>query len=207
MTVVAFAARARPRRRARRRLRAKPHARAALFPYAVTLQVTPIVAIAPLILIWVGIDNAERAVLILATIVAFFPILANTTVGLRSADPPAARAFRSLPRLALAALVSPAIPGRAALPPRRHEDRGRPRAHRHGRRRVRRRLGQARPASPGCIIEAGYRLHIAKMFAALALLAPSASRSTRCSPLLEWRVLKAGTKACGPRNNWAPEPF
>lgn len=58
----------------------------ALFPYAVTLQVTPIVAIAPLILIWVGLDNAERAVLILATIVAFFPILANATLGLRSAD-------------------------------------------------------------------------------------------------------------------------
>ncbi len=58
----------------------------ALFPYAVTLQVTPVVAIAPLILIWVGLDNAERAVLILATIVAFFPILANTTLGLRSAD-------------------------------------------------------------------------------------------------------------------------
>ncbi len=58
----------------------------ALFPYAVTLQVTPVVAIAPLILIWVGLDNAERAVLILATIVAFFPILANATLGLRSAD-------------------------------------------------------------------------------------------------------------------------
>lgn len=58
----------------------------ALFPYAVTLQVTPVVAIAPLILIWVGLDNAERAVLILAIIVAFFPILANTTFGLRSAD-------------------------------------------------------------------------------------------------------------------------
>lgn len=58
----------------------------ALFPYAVTLQVTPVVAIAPLILIWVGLDNAERAVLILATIVAFFPILANTTLGLRSVD-------------------------------------------------------------------------------------------------------------------------
>jgi NitT/TauT family transport system permease protein len=58
----------------------------ALFPYAVTLQVTPVVAIAPLILIWVGLDNAERAVLILAMIVAFFPILANATLGLRSAD-------------------------------------------------------------------------------------------------------------------------
>lgn len=58
----------------------------ALFPYAITLQVTPIVAIAPLVLIWVGLDNAERGVLILAIIVAFFPILANTTFGLRSAD-------------------------------------------------------------------------------------------------------------------------
>jgi NitT/TauT family transport system permease protein len=58
----------------------------ALYPYAITLQVTPIVAIAPLILIWVGLDNAERAVLILAIIVAFFPILANTTLGLKSVD-------------------------------------------------------------------------------------------------------------------------
>jgi NitT/TauT family transport system permease protein len=58
----------------------------ALFPYAITLQVTPIVAIAPLVLVWVGLDNAERGVLILAIIVAFFPILANTTFGLRSAD-------------------------------------------------------------------------------------------------------------------------
>jgi NitT/TauT family transport system permease protein len=59
----------------------------ALYPYAVTLQVTPIVAIAPLVMIWVGLDNAERAVLVLATIVAFFPILANTTLGLKSVDP------------------------------------------------------------------------------------------------------------------------
>jgi NitT/TauT family transport system permease protein len=57
-----------------------------LFPYAVVLQVTPIVSIAPLILIWVGLDHVDRALLILATIVAFFPILANTTFGLKSAD-------------------------------------------------------------------------------------------------------------------------
>jgi NitT/TauT family transport system permease protein len=57
-----------------------------LFPYAVMLQVTPIVAIAPLVLIWVGLDHVERAVLILATIVAFFPILSNTTLGLKSVD-------------------------------------------------------------------------------------------------------------------------
>ncbi|MDO8289739.1 MAG: ABC transporter permease [Parvibaculum sp.] len=58
----------------------------ALFPYAVVLQVTPVVSIAPLILIWVGYDNVEIALLIIAWIVAFFPILSNTTLGLRSAD-------------------------------------------------------------------------------------------------------------------------
>ena len=54
------------------------------FPYAVILQVTPIIAIAPLILIYV--DNTHIALLICAWIVAFFPILSNTTLGLNSAD-------------------------------------------------------------------------------------------------------------------------
>lgn len=58
-----------------------------LLPYAVVLQVTPIVSIAPLIVIWVGVDNVERVVFVLATIVAFFPILSNATLGLRSVDP------------------------------------------------------------------------------------------------------------------------
>jgi len=58
----------------------------ALFPYAIVLQVTPVVAIAPLILIWVGFENVERALLILAWIVAFFPILSNTMLGLKSVD-------------------------------------------------------------------------------------------------------------------------
>jgi NitT/TauT family transport system permease protein len=56
----------------------------ALFPLAIVLQVTPIVAIAPLILIYV--ESTTAALLICAFIVAFFPILANTVVGLRSAD-------------------------------------------------------------------------------------------------------------------------
>ena len=55
-----------------------------LFPFAVILQVTPIVAIAPLILIYV--DNTYVALLLCAWIVAFFPILSNTTLGLNSAD-------------------------------------------------------------------------------------------------------------------------
>lgn len=57
-----------------------------LYPYAVILQVTPVVAIAPLILIWVGLDNVEIVLLILAWIVAFFPILSNMTFGLHSID-------------------------------------------------------------------------------------------------------------------------
>jgi NitT/TauT family transport system permease protein len=58
----------------------------ALYPYAVILQVTPVVAIAPLIIIWVGFERINLALLILAWIVAFFPILSSTTLGLRSAD-------------------------------------------------------------------------------------------------------------------------
>ena len=55
-----------------------------LFPFAVILQVTPVVAIAPLILIYV--DSTFAALLICAWIVAFFPILSGTVIGLRSAD-------------------------------------------------------------------------------------------------------------------------
>lgn len=54
------------------------------YPYAVILQVTPVVSIAPLIFIYV--DNRIAGLLICAWIVAFFPILANTTLGLKSAD-------------------------------------------------------------------------------------------------------------------------
>lgn len=54
------------------------------FPYAVILQVTPVVAIAPLLQIYM--DDAFSAALLCAWIVAFFPILSNTTIGLKSAD-------------------------------------------------------------------------------------------------------------------------
>lgn len=57
-----------------------------LYPFAVVLQVTPVIAIAPLVLIWVGIDNVERAQVIIAWLVAFFPILANMSAGLKSVD-------------------------------------------------------------------------------------------------------------------------
>ncbi|MEL6127809.1 MAG: ABC transporter permease [Pseudomonadota bacterium] len=54
------------------------------FPYAVILQVTPVVAVAPLIQIYV--ESAFAGALICAWIVAFFPILSSTTVGLKSTD-------------------------------------------------------------------------------------------------------------------------
>jgi NitT/TauT family transport system permease protein len=61
------------------------------FPYAVILQTTPVVAIAPLIIIWVrqvvpGDNSTFVALVICAWIVALFPIIANTTLGLNSAD-------------------------------------------------------------------------------------------------------------------------
>lgn len=58
---------------------------ASLFPYAVLLQVTPIVAVAPLIIIWV--KHTLVALTLCATIVAIFPIISNTVLGLRSIDP------------------------------------------------------------------------------------------------------------------------
>jgi NitT/TauT family transport system permease protein len=64
----------------------------ALFPYAVLLQVTPIVAIAPLIIIWV--KNPTASLVICATLVALFPIISNTTLGLRSVNPGLASYFK-----------------------------------------------------------------------------------------------------------------
>lgn len=64
---------------------ASPWARAAIQPWAVALQVTPIVAIAPLIIAWVG--DPFAALVACAVIVAFFPIFSNTAIGL--ASPPA----------------------------------------------------------------------------------------------------------------------
>lgn len=55
------------------------------FPYAVMLQVTPVVAVAPLIIILVR--DTQVALVICASIIAIFPVISNTTVGLRSVDP------------------------------------------------------------------------------------------------------------------------
>ncbi len=140
-----------------------------LYPYAVILQVTPVVAIAPLIFIYV--DSKIAGLLICAWIVAFFPILSNTTLGLNSADHNLRDLFRiygatrwqrlrylqlpsALPyflgglRIAgglslIGAVVAELVAGSGGIG-----------------------LGLA-----GLIQEAGYRLNIARMFAALILIA------------------------------------
>jgi NitT/TauT family transport system permease protein len=63
-----------------------------LFPYAVLAQVTPIVAVAPLIILLV--KNTQFSLTICATIIAIFPIISNTTIGLRSVDPGLLSYFR-----------------------------------------------------------------------------------------------------------------
>jgi NitT/TauT family transport system permease protein len=80
----------------------------ALFPVAVVLQVTPIVAVAPLILIYV--HSTTAALLLCAWIVAFFPILSNTVIGLRATDANLRdlfRLYRATPWQRLALLRAP----------------------------------------------------------------------------------------------------
>jgi NitT/TauT family transport system permease protein len=69
-----------------------PLIEASFFPYAILLQVTPIVAIAPLIIIWV--KDTTFALVICATLVALFPIISNTALGLRSVNPGLVNLFR-----------------------------------------------------------------------------------------------------------------
>lgn len=84
----------------------------ALFPYAVLLQVTPIVAVAPLIIIWV--KDPTASLVICATLVALFPIISNTTLGLRSIDPDLQAYFKMNRATRLQTLVRLRIP--SALP-------------------------------------------------------------------------------------------
>jgi NitT/TauT family transport system permease protein len=60
---------------------------------AVTLQVTPVIAIAPLVIIWAGLDHPGRAITALAAVVAFFPLFSGAVTGLKSADPDLERLF------------------------------------------------------------------------------------------------------------------
>jgi NitT/TauT family transport system permease protein len=138
-----------------------------LYPYAVILQVTPVVAIAPLLLIYLP---QPAAVLACAWIVAFFPVLANTTLGLNSVDRNLADLFALYGASRAQVLFQLKLP--AALP------------HMLGGIRIAGGLSligavvaeiAAGSAGAGSglayrIAESGYRLNIPRMFAALLLL-------------------------------------
>jgi NitT/TauT family transport system permease protein len=64
----------------------------ALFPYTVMLQTTPVIAIAPIIIVWFGIGIAS--ITAVAVIISVFPIIANTTTGLLSTDPNLVQLFK-----------------------------------------------------------------------------------------------------------------
>ncbi len=142
---------------------------AALFPYAVLLQVTPIVAIAPLVIIWV--KDATASLVICATLVALFPIIANTTLGLRSVDPGLLAYFRLQRATRLQTLLRLRIP--SALP------------YFFGGLRISSGLaligavvaefvagtGGSGTGLAYQILQSGYQLNIPRMFAALALIA------------------------------------
>ena len=139
-----------------------------LFPYAVILQVTPVVAIAPLIIIWAR--NTELALLICAWLVAFFPVVSNTAMGLNSVDRNLEDMFQLYRASKLQRLFMLRLP--SALP------------YYLAGLRISGGLaligavvaefvagtGGAKTGLAYRILEAGYRLQIPRMFAALALI-------------------------------------
>lgn len=144
-------------------------ARAVLAPWTIILQVTPIVAIAPLIIVWIG--DPFAAMVVCASIVAFFPVFANTAEGLQATPAALQDLFRlnratrwqeirylRLPAALPYFLAGLKISGGLAL--------------------VGAVVAEFVTGAGGIasglayrILEAGYRLQIARMFAALALLA------------------------------------
>lgn len=146
-----------------------PLARAAVLPWAVALQVTPVVAIAPLVIVWVG--DPFASLVVCATIVAFFPVFSNTASGLAAAPPDLLDLFRlngasawqtffllRLPCALPAFLSGLRVSGGLAL--------------------VGAVVAEFVAGTGGVgsglaarILEAGYRLQVPRMFAALSLLA------------------------------------
>lgn len=141
----------------------------AVTPLAVLMQVTPVVAIAPLVAIWAGVAHTERAVTALAVVVAFFPIFSGALTGLKSADPDLARLFALYGANPLQRLIRLKLP--SAVP---HLLEGLKVAA--GLSLIGAVVAEFVAGSGGSqglawrILEAGNRLQTAKMFAAVALL-------------------------------------
>lgn len=158
------------------------------YPYAVILQVTPIVSIAPLIFIYVKEPTAR--VLICAWIVAFFPILSNTTLGLKSTDHNLRDLFSIYGSSRLQRLLFLQLP--SAMP------------YFLGGLRIAGGLaligaivaeyvvgtGGAGSGLAFRILEASYRLNIPRMFAALALIAVVGVAIFALTSFVSWLLLR-----------------
>jgi len=158
-----------------------------LYPYAVILQVTPIVAIAPLIFIYV--EDRLVGLLICAWLVAFFPVLSNTTLGLNSADHNLRDLFKIYGASRWQRLLHLELP--SALP------------YFLGGLRIAGGLaligavvaeyvagtGGIGSGLAFTILEAGYRLNIPRMFAALILIAATGVVIYAALSFLSWLLL------------------
>ena len=171
----------------------------ALFPFAVILQVTPVVAIAPLLLIYA--PNTQTALLIVAFLVAFFPILSNMVSGLKSVDHNLLNLFdlygagrwQQLIYLKIPAsmpyfLTGLRIGGGLAL--------------------IAAVVAEFAAGSAGAgsglafrILESGYRLNIPRMFAALILLTLTGVAIFGVTSLISWLVLHRWHESAVRREN------
>jgi NitT/TauT family transport system permease protein len=169
------------------------------FPYAVILQVTPIVAIAPLIIIWV--NDVKLSLLICAWIVAFFPILSNTTLGLNSADHNLLNLFQLYKATRFQTLMNLRLP--SALP------------YFLGGLKISGGLaligavvaefvagtGGSQSGLAYRILESGYQLRIPRMFAALFMISISGIVIFMCLSLLSHLVLRRWHESALKREN------
>jgi NitT/TauT family transport system permease protein len=171
-----------------------------VYPYAVALQVTPVVAIAPLILIWVGYERIEVALLILATIVAFFPILSATTLGLKSVDHGLRDLFALYGAGRLQTLIKLELPATLPLLLTGMKTSG-------GLALIGAVVAEFVAGSGTAtglawrIVEAGNRLDIPKMFAALLLLSMLGIAIFLTLSLLEWVLLRKWHESMVKREN------
>jgi NitT/TauT family transport system permease protein len=171
----------------------------AVFPFAVILQVTPVIAIAPLLLIYT--PNTQTALLIVAFLVAFFPILSNMVSGLKSVDHNLLNLFdlygagrwKSLIYLKIPAsmpyfLTGLRIGGGLSL--------------------IAAVVAEFAAGSAGQgsglafrILESGYRLNIPRMFAALLLLTGTGVAIFGFTSLISWLVLHRWHESAVRREN------
>lgn len=159
----------------------------AFYPYAVILQVTPVIAIAPLLLIYLP---QPLAVLACAWIVAFFPVLANTTLGLRSVDHNLVDLFTLYGASRLQTLLRLKLPAALAYMLEGLKIAG-------GLALIGAVVAEIAAGSAGAgsglayrIAESGYRLDIPRMFAALILLSVAGVVVFAALSLLSYLVLR-----------------